>query len=145
MKSHVSHAPEQANMKDRVREDEPTRDDDYVSDADVEAWAARVRADRRAWVEGPSEEEKKEWAARERGRRARPQERDDYDDKEFEGRRIVERWRRDLELVLTGLAARIVEPPYEIIGHLAREGRRYEDELYHVRRRRRRVLADEDR
>ena len=135
---------QEAKMKDRVREDEPIRDDVYVSDTDVEAWAASVRADRKAWAEGPSDEEKKAWAARERRRRAYRLERDDSDDEEFEGRRIVERWRRDLELVLTGLAARIVEPPYEIIGHLAREGRRHEDELYHVRRRRRRVLADED-
>jgi hypothetical protein len=143
MKSHESHAREEGKMKDRVRENEPAYNEEYVN-ADVEAWAARERAERRAWAEGPTEEEKKAWAASKRGRRARRLERDDYDDDEYEGRRIVERWRRDLELVLTGLVARIVEPPYEIVGRLAREGHRYEDELYHVRRRRRRVLADDD-
>lgn len=148
MKSDESSPREEVKTKSHGRE----RDDEYVSDTDVELWAARERAQRRAWVEGPSEEEKREWAARERRRRGsrlgRDEysrlDRDDYEDVDREGRRIVERWRRDLELVLTGLAARIVEPPYEIIGHLAREGRRYEDELSHVRRRRRRVLTDDD-
>jgi hypothetical protein len=144
MKSQESHAREGAKIESPVREHETVHDEEYVSNADVEVWATRVRAQRRAWLEGPSEEEKRAWAERERRRRTRGLERDDYDDDEYEGRRIAERWRRDLELVLTGLAGRIVEPPYALIGNLAREGRRYEDEFHHARRRRRRVLADED-
>jgi hypothetical protein len=144
MKSQGSQVREEAKMESHSPKHEPAHDEEYVSDADVEAWAGRVRAARRAWLEGPSEEEKKAWAEKERRRGSRRSEREDYDDDEYEGRRIADRLRRDVELVLTGLAGRIVEPPYALIGNLAREGRRFEDEFYHVRRRRRRVLSDED-
>jgi hypothetical protein len=135
MKSHESH----------VRKHEATHDESSVTDADVEAWSARVREQRKAWLDGPTAEEKKEWAERERYRRARrPDYHHDYEDDEAEGHRIADRFRRDVELVLTGLAGRVIEPPYALIGTLAREGRRFEDELYSVRRHRRRVLADDE-
>jgi hypothetical protein len=39
------------------------------SDAEVEAWAARERERRQAWLRGPSEAQKAVWAERERERR----------------------------------------------------------------------------
>ena len=143
MKSRENHVREDAKMEGHVREHEPLHEEN-VSDTDVESWAARERAKRRAWLEGPTDEEKNAWAERERRRRAQRMDRGDHEEDEFEGRRIAERWRREAELVLTGLAGRILEPPYALLGNMAREGRRYEDEFYNVRRRRRRVLSDED-
>jgi hypothetical protein len=133
MKSHENHVPKQEAAQD-----------DTVTAADAEAWAARVREQRKAWLEGPTAEEKKVWAERERHRRSRRLDLEEFEDDEMEGRRIADRLRRDVELVLTGIAGRIVEPPYALLGNLAREGRRFEDELHNVRRRRRRVLADDD-
>jgi hypothetical protein len=131
-------------MKSHGREHEPADDGAHVGETEPEAWAARVRAQRRAWLEGPTEDEKQAWAERERRRRARRAEQEDYDDDGSEGRRIAERWRRDLELVLAGLVGRIIEPPHALLGNLIREGRRHEDEFYYARRRRKRVLADDD-
>jgi hypothetical protein len=132
------------SQENHMRKQEAAHDETSVTDADVEAWAARVRDRRKAWLDGPTAEEKREWADRERHRRARRADFEDYEDDEAEGRRIADRLRRDVELVLTGVAGRIVEPPYALLGGLVREGRRFEDELYNVRRRRRRVLADDD-
>ena len=131
-------------MKSHGREHEAADDAARVSEAEQEAWAARVRERRKAWLEGPTEDEKKAWADQERRRRARHAERHDYDDDESEGRRIAERWRHDVELVLAGLVNRIAEPPHALLGNLVREGRRHEDEFLYARRRRKRVLADDD-
>ena len=145
MKSRESHIRGEEKLESHASAHEPGYDQN-VSETDVEGWAARERAERRAWLEGPSEEEKKDWAERERRRRAARADRGEFDGDEYEGRRIAERWRRDMELVLIGLAGRIIEPPYALLGNMVREGRRFEDELNNSRRRRsrKRVLPDDD-
>jgi hypothetical protein len=143
MKSRENQVREETKMEGHASGHEPDGEE-FVSETDVDGWAARERARRRAWLEGPSEEEKTAWAKRERHRRARQTERGDYEDDEVEGRRMAERWRREAELVLTGLASRILETPYALLGTVSREGRRHEDEFKNIRRRRKRVLPDDD-
>jgi hypothetical protein len=129
------------------RSDDP---DDYyaVSESEIEAWAAREHKRRQAWLEGPSEGEKQEWARLERQRRMR--EHQDYpehwslDPEIAEGRRIANRWQRDLAFALTGVAGRLVESPYRILGSLIREGREWESEHYVPKGGRRRVRLDDD-
>lgn len=120
-----------------VREAEP--DDNSVSAADVEKWTERERARRRAWLEGPTDEEKEEWAATERRRRRylRADEHGYDDDDLSEGRRIADRWQREVGLALAGLAGRIIDSPYSLLGNLIREGRQFEEDYFPPRRRRR--------
>ncbi|TPQ29165.1 hypothetical protein C2U70_28760 [Bradyrhizobium guangdongense] len=119
-------------------------DDDVVSAADIEKWTERERARRRAWLEGPTDEEKEEWAATERRRRLHRRAHDhDNDDEDFsEGRRVADRWQREVGLALAGIAGRIMDSPYSLLGNLIREGRQLEDD-YLPRRRRRRVPSDD--
>jgi hypothetical protein len=122
--------------------DPDTVEYDDVTAAEIEKWAERERARRRAWLEGPTEEEKDEWTAAERRRRRRePGHR--YDDEDLvEGRRVADRWQRDVGLALAGIAGRIMDSPYSLLGNLIREGRQLEDEYYPPRRRRRVPLDD---
>ena len=143
MKSRDNQLREEMKMEGLAPVHKPDGEE-FVSEADVSSWAARERERRRAWLEGPSEEEKTAWAKREHHRRARQIEHGDHEDDEVEGRRMTERWRREAELVLTGLASRLFETPYALLGTVAREGRRHEDEFGNVRRRRKRVLPEDD-
>lgn len=124
-----------ASSSDRDAE----HDDNTVSATDIEKWTEREKARRRAWLEGPTEDEKEEWAAAERRRRRYLRARDhDYDDEDLsEGRRIADRWQREVGLALAGLAGRIIDSPYSLLGNLVREGRQFEEEYFPPRRRRR--------
>jgi hypothetical protein len=120
---------------------------DIVSESDIKAWAERERERRRLWLEGPSEEEKQEWARSERRRRRRTafETNDDFNEDEIEeGRRLADRWERDVALALAGIASRLVDSPYRLLGNLVREGREWEDKHRGPRRRRPRVWVDDE-
>lgn len=135
-------APRTTNSPDARIETE------LVSASEIEAWAKREHERRRLWLEGPSEEEKQEWAdlqRRRRRRRASELESDYDDDGIEEGRRVADRWERDVALALAGVASRLVDSPYRLLGNLVREGREWEDKHRESRRRRPRVwMEDED-
>jgi hypothetical protein len=120
---------------------DPTPSDDVLKDREADLWAERERKRRKAWLNGPSEEEKKEWLeSRSRSNRD-PQSRDE--DVE-EGRRIARRWERDIVLAISGLASRLVDSRYAVLGNLVREGREWEEEKRSSGRRRRRVFSEDD-
>jgi hypothetical protein len=123
-------------------------DDPYygIPKTEVDAWAERERERRRRWVEGPSEDERREWAARQH-RRRRWLDTDPHsnEDDVEEGRRVADRLQHDAALALVGVANRLAEAPYRILGDLVRAGRSWEDEFMSPGRRRRRVrYRDED-
>ena len=123
------------------------KDDEYygVPEAEVNAWAERVRKRRRAWLEGPDEEEKRAWAARHRRRRHLDLDEDEEEDRDLgEGRRVLDRIRLDTALALFGAANRLIEAPYRIVGGLVRSGREWEDHALETLRRRRRVRLDDE-
>jgi hypothetical protein len=126
------------------RSESPDGDDNgsAVSDAEVEAWAARERQRRVDWSDGPTEEEKKAWARRERWRHDGGGRTKCAD--VSEGRRVVDRLERDSALALIGAVSLLAEAPYRLVGSLIRAGREWEDELYVPRRQRRRVLLDDE-
>jgi hypothetical protein len=115
---------------------------DADSNNEVERWADREKKRRKAWLDGPSEEEKREWIERHSRRKAydRPSEDEDIE----EGRRIAARWERDIGWAVMGFASRLMDSRYAILGNLVREGREAEDEYLASRRRRRRVFWDDD-
>jgi hypothetical protein len=121
------------------------KDDDYhgVPEAEVNAWAERVRRRRQAWLEGPQEEEKRAWAARQSRRHAiNADEEDDLD--LIEGRRVLDRMQIDAALALYGAANLLLQAPYRLVGGLVRSGRAWEDEALETLRRRRRVRLDDE-
>jgi hypothetical protein len=128
--------------------DQSSSDDPYfgIPKTEVDAWAERERERRRRWVEGPSEDERREWAARQSRRRPRPDsDRHADDDDVEEGRRVADRLQHDAALALVGVANRLAEAPYRLLGDLVRSGRSWEDEFLSPGRRRRRVrYRDED-
>ena len=119
-----------------------------MPEAEIEAWAERERQRRRAWLEGPTDEEKRAWAQRERRRRLREQDRDmndgHYETDLEEGRRKAESLHYDAALALVGAANRLAEAPYQVLGSVIRAGREWETEQYTPRPGRRRVRLDDD-
>lgn len=120
---------------------------DLVSASEIEAWAKREHERRRLWLEGPSEDEKQEWAQLQRRRRRREASETEGghdEDGIEEGRRLADRWERDVALALAGVASRLVDSPYRLLGNLVREGRDWEDKHRESRRRRPRVWMEDE-
>ena len=116
-------------------------DSDVLTDDEAELWAEREKKRRKAWLDGPSEEEKREWLeSRRRSERDSSTDSEDID----EGRRIANRWQRDIGWALTGLASRLIDYRYGVLGNLVREGREWEEEYRAARRRRRRAFSEEE-
>jgi len=115
---------------------------DTDSSIEVEQWADREKKRRKAWLDGPSEEEKQEWLERRSRRKEHDSSSEDEDIEE--GRRIAARWERDIGWAVTGLASRLMDSRYALLGNLVREGREAEDHYLASRRRRRRVFSDDD-
>jgi hypothetical protein len=126
--------------------DQCSSDDPYygIPKSDVDAWTERERERRRRWLEGPSEEEKREWASRQWRRRRRDKGRHLDEDDFEEGRRVADRLQHDAALALVGAANRLVEAPYRILGDLVRSGRDWEEDFLAPVRRRRRVRYREE-
>ncbi len=118
----------------------PKSDTDSRNDA--ERWADREKKRRKAWLDGPSEEEKQEWLERHSRRREYDNSSEDEDIEE--GRRIATRWERDIGWAVTGLVSRLMDSRYALLGNLVREGREAEDNYLASRRRRKRVFSDDD-
>jgi hypothetical protein len=119
------------------RRSDPADDPWTVSETEIAAWAERERKRRQAWLEGPDEDEKQEWADAERLRRKR-QYRDELLDIDLdEGRRMADR-------LIAGFTNRMVDAPLRKLGDLMREGRDVEDRHKEPLRRRRRVYPDDD-
>jgi hypothetical protein len=124
------------------------------TDADVEAWAERVRLRRQAWVDGPTDEEKHDWLRRERARRTARQQFDDQSGNGGEGRtrpdpyeerlRLQRRYVRDVRLATEGLGAWIATWPFRVLADLVVTGREWEEETMRPARRRWIPFYDED-
>lgn len=133
-------------MSKEPKESHSDKDDEYygVPESEVNAWADRVRKRRRAWLDGPDEEEKRAWAARHRHRGTADVADDDYEDADLaEGRRVLDRIQVDTALAIVGAANRLIEAPYRLVGGLVRSGRDWEDHAIETLRRRRRVRLDD--
>jgi hypothetical protein len=119
-----------------------------IPESDVDAWAERERKRRQAWVDGPSEEEKREWAKAERRRRTRDDLEDFvYDEAEEnadEVRRILVRMQRNASPALVMLANMLFDAPHRTVGGLLHEAREWDEERYGPPGRRRVHLDDDD-
>ena len=116
------------------------------TEAEVEAWAERVRLRRQAWVDGPTEEEKNEWIRRERMRRLSrlenevegkpsnggPRGYDPY----AERRRLQRRYLREVRLATQGLGVWMAMLPFRTLAELVASGREWEEETLQPARRR---------
>jgi hypothetical protein len=115
------------------------------SDAEVEAWAERVRTRRQAWVDGPTEEEKHDWLRRERARRsarlgleAEPgagngdrKRLDPYEER----LRLQRRYARELRLATEGIGIWVATWPFRVMADLVVTGREWEEETLRPARR----------
>jgi hypothetical protein len=119
------------------RRSDPVDDPWAVSEADIAAWAEREKKRRQAWLEGPDEEEKQEWADAERLRRKREYREELLEFDLEDGRRMADR-------LISGFTNRMVESPLRKLGSLIREGQDAEDRKRDPLRRRRRVYPEDD-
>jgi hypothetical protein len=101
--------------------------------AEVDAWAAREHLRRQAWVNGPSDEEKRAWARYERRRRI----------EEIDEIR-VDRRRREAELAREGLWSLVTSSPMDIWWRLVEFGREREELGYRPLTRSRIRMYDDD-
>ena len=111
--------------------------------AEIEAWAAQERKRREAWLNGPSEDERAEYAKRLRQRRLS----DAFDEGETkieEGVRLGVRYGRETQLAAEGALNVLYRWSRRTFTELVRAGREWEDETSLPNRRRRVPLDDED-
>jgi hypothetical protein len=111
--------------------------------AEIDAWAARERQRREAWLSGPSPEERDEYARRIRQRRVA----DAFDDGESrvsEGVQLGVRYGREAQLAAEGLLSIVYRWSRERMAEFVRAGREWEEETTLPTRRRRVPLDDEE-
>jgi hypothetical protein len=124
------------------------------TEAEVEAWAERVRLRRQSWVDGPTDEERHEWQRRERARRLARLEFESESglgnggpprlDPDEERRRLQRRYVRDARLATQGLGVYMATWPFRMLAELVNAGREWEDEYLRPTRRRWIPFYDED-
>jgi hypothetical protein len=126
--------------------DAPPEADDPLhvdpSEEEVEAWVARERERRRAWLEGPSDAEQAAWVRRERMRRLAglgPEAR------ATELARLGRHYGRESQLVAEGAMSLFWAWSRRALAQLARAGLEWEQEDARSPRRRRVTLDDEER
>ena len=110
--------------------------------AEIDAWVARERARRQAWLDGPSEEERQAYAQRLHHRRLA----DAFDDGETrlaEGVRTGVRYGREGQLAAEGAMNLFYRWSRRTMAELIRAGREWEEETSLPNRRRRVSLDDE--
>jgi hypothetical protein len=115
------------------------------SEAEVEAWAERVRMRRQSWVDGPTEEEKLDWQRRERARRAARLELEaepgagNGDRKRLdpyeERLRLQRRYAREVRLAAEGIGIWVATWPFRVLADLVVTGREWEEETLRPARR----------
>ena len=111
--------------------------------AEIDAWAARERKRREAWLNGPSPDERAEYAKRLRQRRLS----DAFDEGETrieEGVRLGVRYGRETQLAAEGALNVLYRWSRRTFVELVRAGREWEEETSLPNRRRRVPLDDED-
>ena len=131
---------EAAHQPDAEASLEPT-------DAEVEAWAARERQRREAWLRGPTQTEKAEWAARERTRRSGrpglPAPRLPIPSPETT--RQAQQYLREAQLAAEGAMSLMFHfSVRDALDQLVRAGRDWEEEYTSQPMRRRRVALETD-
>jgi len=124
------------------------------TDAEVEAWAERVRSRRQAWVDGPTEEEKHEWQRRAQARRFARQamgaesvsSNDDRMrlDPYSERLRLQRRYAREVRQATEGVGVWITTWPFRMLADLVVTGREWEEESLRPARRRWIPFYDDD-
>ena len=110
--------------------------------AEIEAWVARERARRQAWLDGPTEDERAAYADRLRHRRLA----DAFDEGESriqEGVRTGVRYGREGQLAAEGAMTLLYRWSRRTMAELIRAGREWEEETSLPNRRRRVPLDDE--
>jgi hypothetical protein len=110
-----------------------------LSDEEIEAWAARERERRQAWLEGPTEDERAAWARSERARR-RAELR--LQARASEVARLGRHYGRKGQLAAEGALSILLGWTRKTLDELVRAGREWEDEA--VKPRRRVPLDDEE-
>ena len=113
-----------------------------VTDAEVEAWAARERQRREAWLQGPSAEERAEYVHIVRQRRLS----DTFDDTEArisDTLRLGMRYGRESQLAAEGAMALFYCFSRRTFAELVKAGREWEEQTSLPMRHRRVSLDDE--
>src|SRR5215204_1317551 len=111
------------------------------TDAEIEAWAEEERRRRQTWVQGPTAEERAEFARRERERRLA--ELEGSDAWVAERARQMGRVGREAQLATEGAISLLVKWSRHTFEALVDAGREWEEEFGRPRRRRR-VSMDDD-
>lgn len=110
--------------------------------AEIDAWAERERARRQAWLNGPSEEERADYATYVRRRRVA----EAFDESEAriqEGMRQGLHYSREAQLAAEGAMTVIYRWSRRTLAELVKAGREWEEETM-LPRTRRRVPMDDD-
>jgi hypothetical protein len=111
--------------------------------AEIDAWVEREKRRRQAWLNGPTSEERDDYARRLRQRRLS----DAFDEGESriqDGVRTGVRYGRETQLAAEGAMTLLYRWSRRTFGDLVRAGREWEEETSLPNRRRRVSLDDED-
>ena len=111
--------------------------------AEIDAWVEREKRRRQAWLNGPTTEERDDYARRLRQRRLS----DAFDEGESriqDGVRMGVRYGRETQLAAEGAMTLLYRWSRRTFGDLVRAGREWEEETSLPNRRRRVSLDDED-
>jgi hypothetical protein len=112
------------------------------SEAEIDAWAAREKARRAAWVAGPNADERQAYARHVRQRRLA----EAFDDGEFrlqESMRLGLHYGREAQLATEGAMAVLFRWSRRTFADLVKAGREWEEDTA-LPRARRRVSMDDD-
>jgi hypothetical protein len=115
------------------------------TDAEIEAWAARERERREAWLHGPTQAQKLDWAERERARRMGERSLAAFrlPAPSPDAVRLAQHYMRDMQLATEGAFSLLLNVSVrDVFDQLIRAGREWEDEYTSRPVRRRRVALD---
>ena len=111
--------------------------------AEIDAWVARERERRQAWLKGPSPDEREAYARRLRQRRV-AEAFDEGEARIAEGVRLGVRYGRETQLAAEGAMTVLLRWSRRTFADMVRAGREWEEETTLPNRRRRVPLDDED-
>jgi len=111
--------------------------------AEIDAWVARERERRQAWLKGPSPDEREAYARRLRQRRV-AEAFDEGEARIAEGVRMGVRYGRETQLAAEGAMTVLLRWSRRTFADMVRAGREWEEETTLPNRRRRVPLDDED-
>ena len=127
------------NPADELVADSPSLE---PSQAEIDAWVERERARRKAWLEGPSEEERADYASHLRRRRLA----ETFDEGELliqERMRQGLRYSREAQLAAEGAMTLLYRWSRQTFAELIKAGREWEEETALPQARRRVSMDDE--